>query len=228
VSSIPVYLEVGRKRVFAAAIDWPGWCRGGRDEDGALETLAAYGSRYGRAVGGTGLGFKAPKDPSAFEVVERLKGDATTDFGAPGVASAADERPLGDGELDRLRKLLTASWRTFDRTAGAAGGAHLRKGPRGGGRELDAIVSHIFEADRAYLSRLGGSPAPKGGEAQHEMVRLRKAVISNLSARAHGEPLPPSRRTTPPWAPRYAIRRSAWHALDHAWEIEDRAEPAAR
>jgi hypothetical protein len=34
---------------------------------------------------------------------------------------------------------------------------------------------------------------------------------------------------TPPvpkgWPPRYAARRIAWHALDHAWEIEDRSEP---
>jgi hypothetical protein len=27
------------------------------------------------------------------------------------------------------------------------------------------------------------------------------------------------------WPPRYAARRIAWHALDHAWEIEDRSEP---
>jgi hypothetical protein len=28
------------------------------------------------------------------------------------------------------------------------------------------------------------------------------------------------------WPPRYAARRIAWHALDHAWEIEDRSDPA--
>jgi hypothetical protein len=26
------------------------------------------------------------------------------------------------------------------------------------------------------------------------------------------------------WPPAYAARRIAWHALDHAWEIEDRSE----
>jgi len=25
------------------------------------------------------------------------------------------------------------------------------------------------------------------------------------------------------WPARYAIRRTAWHVLDHAWEIEDRS-----
>lgn len=29
------------------------------------------------------------------------------------------------------------------------------------------------------------------------------------------------------WPPRYAARRIAWHVLDHAWEIEGRAEPGA-
>jgi hypothetical protein len=228
VSSIPVYLEVGRKRVFAAALDWPGWCRSGRDEESSIEALAAYGPRYRRAVSAARPGFEAPKDSSAFEIVERLAGDATTDFGAPGVPPPDDGRPLGDGELDRLQALLKASWRKFDRTARAARGARLRKGPRGGGRELDAIVWHVLEADRAYLSRLAGKlEASRDADAKDEMARLRKAILSTLRARAHGEPLPPSRRTSPPWAPRYAIRRSAWHALDHAWEIEDRAEPDA-
>ena len=44
--AIPVYLEVGEKRVFASAVDWPGWTRSGKDEDAALEKLAAYASRY--------------------------------------------------------------------------------------------------------------------------------------------------------------------------------------
>ena len=29
-------------------------------------------------------------------------------------------------------------------------------------------------------------------------------------------------RVAKPWSPRYAVRRAAWHVLDHAWEIEDR------
>src|SRR5690349_9971305 len=41
-----VYLEVGKKRVFACAADWPGWCRSGRDEEQALEALTTSASRY--------------------------------------------------------------------------------------------------------------------------------------------------------------------------------------
>ena len=49
-TSIPVYLEVGARRTFAGALDWPGWCRSGRDETAALAALVAYGGRYQRAI----------------------------------------------------------------------------------------------------------------------------------------------------------------------------------
>ena len=226
--SVAVYLEVGSKRVFAGALDWPGWCRSGRDEDAALQALVAYGPRYAAALGSAGRGVEPPADPSAISVVERLRGDAATDFGVPGVAPAADDRPLNDAELERLTGLLRASWRKFDRTARAARGKELRKGPRGGGRELEAIVEHVLEAEGAYLSRLGErfKRSPEA-ELTDEMERLRTSILAALSDRAHGVPPPPSRRRSRLWTPPYAVRRSAWHALDHAWEIEDRSAPRA-
>ena len=30
---VETYLEVGAKRVFAGALDWPGWCRSARREE---------------------------------------------------------------------------------------------------------------------------------------------------------------------------------------------------
>jgi hypothetical protein len=57
------------------------------------------------------------------------------------------------------------------------------------------------------------------------MERLRAAFLAALKATARGEPVSNPRNTKKPWSPRYTIRRSAWHAMDHAWEIEDRAEP---
>jgi hypothetical protein len=226
--AVAVYLEVGSKRVFAGALDWPGWCRSGRDEDVALQALVAYGPRYATAMGSAVRELELPADRSAIDVVERLRGDATTDFGAPGVAAAADDRSLKDAELKRLTGLLRASWRKFDRTARAARGTELRKGPRGGGRELEALVMHVLEADGAYLSRLGES-FKRSPEAamEDEVKRLRTSVLGALSDRAHGVPPPPSRRRSRLWTPRFAIRRSAWHALDHAWEIEDRTAPRA-
>jgi hypothetical protein len=223
-STYRIYLEVGDRRVFAGALDWPGWCRSARDEESAVETLIVYGPRYAKALGRAGQGFKAPTDPSSVRIVERLRGSASTDFGVPGTAPKADRRPLDDAELKRESAFLRACWRKFDRTARAAAGAVLSKGPRGGGRDLDVIISHVLEADRAYLSRLGGTSGDSGGKAgAAQMSGLRKAIVETVSGRAHGAPPAKKRRSAALWTPRYAVRRSAWHALDHAWEIEDRA-----
>ena len=219
---IDVYLEVGSKRVFAGAIEWPGWCRSGKTSDAALEALLAYAPRYAKAVGRAGGPFTPPKSVDAFKVVEKLKGDATTDFGAPGISPKADSRALAGKELARHEKLLEAAWAALERAATAAKGKKLSIGPRGGGRKLDAITQHVDDADGAYLRAMGGKP---GSGATTK--RLRKAFLEKVAARAGGEePTPGPRKKKPFWTPRYAVRRSAWHALDHAWEIEDRASPS--
>lgn len=220
-TKIDVCIESGHRRVFASAPEWPGWCRSGRDEQAALDALAAYESRYAPVAKRARI---SPPGRGTFAVTERLKGTATTDFGAPGVPAKADQRPLSRRELDRQGALLTACWAAFDAAAKAAIGAELRKGPRGGGRELDAIVRHLFEAEVAYLDRLGGKLRGRGADAAEEMAALRRAFLDMLSARSRGETPPAGRRTAPLWLPRFAIRRSAWHALDHAWEIEDRVQ----
>ena len=220
-----IYLEVGTKRVFAGALEWPGWCRSGRDEGAALKTLVTYGARYKGALGRAARGLMVPASVDGFDIVERLGGNATTDFGAPGVAPESDARSLSDTELDRMTKLLRACWAAFDSAAEGAVGAVLRTGPRGGGRKLDAMVAHVLEADRAYLGGIGGS-ARKEGDADlaAEMAHVRAAILDAIAARARGErPVISSRRKAPIWSPRYTVRRSAWHALDHAWEIQDRA-----
>ena len=214
-ATFPVYLEVGSKRVFASALNWPGWSRSGKTDEEALERLFDYGPRYAKVV--TRLGFVAAKSVSAFKVEERVKGNATTDFGAPGMPASKDSRPIKKDELDRLITILQRCWNTLDDTASTHKGKTLAKGPRGGGRTLAKIVDHVTEADRAYLGGLGGSYKGKDADG------LRDAMVEMLKRRARGEdpPLGP-RRKKPLWSPRYAIRRSAWHALDHAWEIEDR------
>jgi hypothetical protein len=221
----PVYLEEGKRRVFAGAIHWPGWCRSGRDEDSALEALLASGPRYKAVIARSVRGFTAPSRASALEVVERLPGDATTDFGAPGAVPASDQRPLDAAETKRLGAILRACWRAFDRTAEAAAGRALRKGPRGGGRELDAIVRHVVQAEQSYLRQLGGKYRwTEGADATAETHRLRRAVLATLTSGARGELPAEGPRSGKRWPPRYFVRRAAWHVLDHAWEIEDRAE----
>ena len=221
-SKFDVYLEVGSRRTFAAALDWPGWCRMGRDENTALQALFEYGPRYAQVLRGTRLGFRAPQELSAFSVVERLKGNTTTDFGAPDVAPEVDVEPLDEAELRRLQSLLKACWRAFDKTVETARGKTLRTGPRGGGRTVDGIVEHVLGSELSYLSQLGGK------KPQTESVELtREAILKTLTASAHGEIPEFGPRGGKRWSARYFVRRDAWHILDHVWEIEDRLDQHA-
>jgi hypothetical protein len=213
-----VTVERGAKRVFAGANAWPGWCRGGRTEEAALEALLTYGPRYARAVGRRRLGYVAPTDVDRFRVVERLTGNATTDFGAPGVAPRSDGRPVDEEEARRLAAIMKACWSALDRAAAAADGPVLRTGPRGGGRQLAAIVEHVANAEVAYLSKLGARPP--AGDA-------RATIVAVFASRARGELPERTPRSGVLWTPRYFMRRAAWHVLDHAWEIEDRSRPVA-
>ncbi len=223
---LDVYLEIGKKRTFASAIGWPGWSRSGRDEASALQALVDYGPRYARVLRPARLGFQAPKDASDFTVVERLQGDMSTDFGVPGLAPSSDTRPVDDEELARFLALLKACWRAFDAAVESAMGKELRKGPRGGGRELDGIVGHVLGADAGYIRHIGGKVQQEEGETLADYIRrLRQAIPQALAASAHGEVPERGPRGGARWTPRYYVRRSAWHVLDHAWEIEDRILP---
>jgi hypothetical protein len=223
---IDVYLERGEKRVFACAVEWPGWCRSGRTDDEALEALVTYAGRYAAVAKLARVRFRKPRMAGDLNVVDRLDGGSGTDFGIPAAAPPADERALGGAELKRGQSLLEAAWETFDAAAEAARGVELRKGPRGGGRNLRKIVTHVLDAERAYLHELGERYSAPSAGVEAQMVDVRRAALEFLAARAKGaEPQPGPRRTKPFWGPRYFARRSAWHALDHAWEIEDRAQP---
>jgi hypothetical protein len=219
VGPVEVYLEAGSKRVFAGAVDWPGWDRAGRDETAALEALAAARPRYAAALGRR---FDVPPDDAPLEVVERVRGNATTDFGAPDAALAADARPVDDRELERLEGILQACWRRFDRTVERARGRELRKGPRGGGRELDAIVAHVVGAEAGYGRRIAAGPPKVDDDPWGRRADERRAVLGAFRG-AVVEGLPPrGPRGGVLWTPRRFVRRAAWHVLDHAWEIEDR------
>ena len=204
-----VYLEVGAKRVFASAADWPGWCRSGRDEAAALEALAAYADRYRPVAGAAGSPLPAGAGDS-LKVEERVKGNGTTDFGAPGVPCRGDEKPLTGDELERQLALVAAGWKTLDAVAARAP-AELRKGPRGGGRDRDTILQHVLGAEAAYARKLGIKLAEPDAGDRAAVKAFRRELLEALGA------------TGTAWPPRYAARRIAWHALDHAWEIEDRS-----
>jgi hypothetical protein len=223
-AALDVYLEVGTKRVFAGAIEWPGWCRGAKTEDAALQALVDYTGRYAKALGSAARGLPKPNAVSDLHVVERLQGDATTEFGAPGRTPKADERPVDAAELKRQIKLWRACQDAFDAAAAAAQGKALAKGPRGGGRDLHAIVAHVFDADGSYLRLIGARfTTAKGRSVAKAMPEQREVIVEALTASARGEPPAHPRRVDRYWPARYFVRRSAWHALDHAWEIEDRS-----
>ena len=194
-----VYLEVGSKKTFASAADWPGWCRGAKSEAGALEALAAYAPRYAKVARLAKLSF--PNGATDFTVVERLNGNATTDFGAPGVPAKNEWKPLTQAETRRLTSLVDACWKYLDQVR-AKSPQELRKGPRGGGRDRDKMYAHVVEAEMAYASAIGVKLKKPDREAMREAFR---------------KPNPDTK-----WPVAFAMRRIAWHALDHAWEMEDR------
>jgi hypothetical protein len=220
-----VVVETSSKRTFASASDWPGWSRSGRTEEDALRALVDYGPRYATVAQRAGLEFVAPNKASDVKVARRVKGGSGTDFGVPSSAWPDDDRRVDDRELARQVALLEAAWAVFDETARAARGAELRKGPRGGGRDLDKIVDHVIEAEEAYLGQLGARPPKRAGDRTKHVATLRTALLEALDARMHGRALKDPRNTKNPWTTRYTVRRTVWHALDHAWEIEDRAVP---
>jgi hypothetical protein len=220
---IDVYLETGKKKTFGGAIEWPGWSRSGRDESGALQALLEAGPRYARVLKAAGIDFKPPEDISAFEIVERLPGTSTTDFGAPDAAPQADEGPVDEERLRFFGSVLKASWSAFEAAVRSAQGKELAKGPRGGGREVDGIVRHVLGAEAGYLSRLGGKfKVDESRDPVEELRRARETVLETLGQAAGGEIPATGPRGGQRWSPGYFARRSAWHILDHAWEIEDR------
>ena len=224
---LAIYLEIGKKKSFAGAIEWPGWCRMGRDETAAIHSLLDYGERYGRLLQAAHIYFPLPADDSAFTIVERLEGGSTTDFGAPEAVPTADLAPFTAADWERLRPLLMACWQGFDTVVQSATHKQLRAGPRGGGRDLPKIVAHVLEADRAYLRRLAWKHKINGeAEPLAEHQRLRTAILEALSAAAHHKLPEKGPRGGTIWQPQYFIRRSIWHLLDHAWEIEDRIQAA--
>jgi hypothetical protein len=213
-----VGIETVDRRTFASALGWPGWSRAGRDEPAALAALTATAERYAAVAAAAGLELGADRVAPA-DVVERAPGTATTAFGAPDVVFAADRRPVDVPEAARLAALVAAAWAALDAVAAVAP-AVLRKGPRGGGRDRDAVVAHAVAADVAYARQVGIRVREPDPADRAAVAALRAALLEVLRVPSDGSPLAGRR-----WPARYAARRIAWHALDHAWEIEDRTDP---
>jgi len=211
-ATIRVLLETTPKKTFASALDWPGLARSGRDETSALEALASALPRYAPVAALAGEPFDAA---ATLDVVERLPGDAATAFGVPAVVAGADRLPTDAAAGQRIAALVDAAWRTLDDVAAVAP-EELRKGPRGGGRDRTKVVGHVRQSEGAYAQVMGRKHRPVDTDA---VAAMHADLLAVLREPSDGSPLAGKR-----WPVRYAARRIAWHALDHAWEIEDRSE----
>jgi len=211
---LAVGVEIGQKRTFAWAADWPGWCRAGRSETAALAALADYRSRYLPLAAAAGERLAAGSR-EGFAVVERLEGSMTTDFGAPGAIAASDGLAMTPEDGRRYAALLVAAWEFLDQVVAGAP-SELRKGPRGGGRDCDQIADHVLGADVIYARKLGLRVTASTLDPD-AVAGLRAAVCRGL---VQPDSLEPGSKS---WPPRYYTRRAAWHLLDHAWEIQDRS-----
>jgi hypothetical protein len=212
---IAVSIEAADKKAFATAIDWPGWSRSGKTEALALEALAAAAPRYAVVAAAA----SEPFQPDTYDVLETTPGGSGTEFGVPSVITDLDHRPTTAADATRLAGLLAAAWTVFDRVA-AASPAELHKGPRGGGRDRDKMIGHVIESEWSYARQIGirlEQPDPTDRAA---IDGIRAAILEALARPSDGSPIADRN-----WPPRYAASRIAWHALDHAWEMEDRREP---
>ena len=207
----------GRK--FAAfAIDWPGWSRGAKAPDAAVELLETYRERYRPIARMAGL---EPEFDRAgpLEIVEDHVGVGSTDFwGISFAPSSFEQAPMPEGELERKLALLAAAWHFFDDVA-ARVSSQLEKGPRGGGRNRDEIVRHVVGNEQQDLAKKVGvltppddllTPAGIRSHRDHFVAAMRDYNAQGKMARGRN------------WTIPLLLRHTAFHVLDHAWEMEDK------
>jgi hypothetical protein len=220
-NELRVTLETGPKgkQVVAVAPDWPGLERGAKTEEAAIERLQAYLSRYAPVakLAGMDAEFAAiASRPATVDVIERYPGTGSTDFwGISFAFSDNDGQAMSSEALERDLKLMQACWAFFDTTR-ARVSAEMQKGPRGGGRDRDRIVQHTLNVEQDWATKLGLS-SPEGALLTGDGLRAHRAAYLDAIRTFHAQDKPARN-----WPLRYLIRHTAFHTLDHAWEMEDK------
>ncbi|MCB8940901.1 MAG: hypothetical protein H6655_21050 [Ardenticatenaceae bacterium] len=215
-----VALEIGPKgkKVVAVASDWPGLARGAKTEAAAIEKLHAYVPRYAPVAELAGM--KAAFDMAQnIEVVEQYPGVGSTDFwGISFAFSSIDRQEMSEDELARELKLMQACWAFFDAVRERVS-AEMQKGPRGGGRDRDHIVGHTFVSEQDLAAKVG-VVTPKGAMLAAEGLKTHREAYCQAIRDYYSQDKLAGKITK--WPLRYLIRHTAFHTLDHAWEMEDK------
>jgi hypothetical protein len=205
------------KKVAAVAIDWPGWSRGAKSPDAAVELLEAYRERYRpiARLAGIESEFEAA---GALDIVEDHVGVGSTDFwGISFAPSSFEQAPMPEDEIERKLALLQAAWRFFDDVA-ANVSPELEKGPRGGGRNRDEIVRHVIANEWSDLAKKIGVDPPSEVQTPEAVQSHREEFVAAMrDYNAQGK-LGRGRN----WTIALLLRHTAYHVLDHAWEMEDK------
>jgi hypothetical protein len=205
------------KRSVAFSLDWPGWSRGAKTPELALETLESYRDRYRPIAKLAGME-REFDDAGPLKVVEDRVGTGSTDFwGISFSPSSTEQGPMSKAEFDRGIKLLRAAWAYFDAVAARVSPV-MRKGPRGGGRDRDRIISHVIRQESESFATGVGIRIPEGGALTPDGLRqYRKDYVEAMRAYDAGVG-----KRMKSWTVPFLIRHSAFHTLDHAWEMEDK------
>lgn len=215
--AMQVAVEQGKKgkRVVAVASAWPGLSRGDKTEAAALERLQTYRPRYAPVARHAGLEHEFSIG-SPLEVVERYVGTGSTDFwGISFAFSENDRQGMSDAELERELSLLQGCWAFFDEVRGRVS-AELRKGPRGGGWDRDQLVWHTVANEMDWGTGLGLPKRPATMPDEDDLRAHRDAYVNGIREyHAQG-------KMSGKWPLRYLIRHSAFHTMDHAWQMEDK------
>jgi hypothetical protein len=206
------------KKSVAFSIDWPGWSRGAKTPELALETLESYRERYRPVASLAGMAAEF-NGAGPLEIVEDRIGPGSTDFwGISYAASSTELDPMGDAALERGITLLRACWEYFDGVA-ARVSPEMRKGPRGGGRDRDRIIRHVIRTESEDFAKQVGLRIPEEAALSPEgLLQHRKDYVAAMRAYNAGEVA----RRMRSWTLAFLIRHSAYHTLDHAWEMEDK------
>ena len=206
------------KRAVAFSIDWPGWSRGAKSAELAVETLESYRERYRPVASLAGLAreFDAA---GPLEIVEDMLGTPSTDFWAISFSpSTSEPEPMTEAELERGISLLQACWAFFDGVA-ARVSAEMRKGPRGGGRDRDRIIRHTIRTESEDFAKQVGIRLPEEAALTPDGLRKhREDYVAAMRSYNAGK----FERRMRSWTLPFLIRHSAYHTLDHAWEMEDK------